>query len=320
MRHPFLIVFAIALALPVPRNARGDDSPNATDELKQGYALKQSGRCAEAIPHFLASYHADPHPKALLNLADCESQTGDLVAAQGHATQGRQLALQRNDQELADVGEQQLVAIDKKLPRLTIRLAADAPPGSSVSRDGSTVDPAALGVPVGVNAGLHTVVVSAPGYSERRFEVTLESATTEQVDVQPGSKVGPEGNASAPTIGRPSESDQSDSPRTFKVLALTAMGIGAAGLVVGVATGLSASSKHSSLQNNCKANDCPTSEQGELDSFRSLRTFSTIGYVVGFAGLAGCVAFWLTAPPDKPAGAGAGLWLGPASAGVSGVF
>jgi hypothetical protein len=311
----------IAVALPVPRNALGDDSPNATDELKQGYALKQSGRCAEAIPHFLASYHADPQPKALLNLADCESQTGDLVAAQGHATQGRQLALQRNEHELSDVGDEQLAAIDKRLPRLTIRLAADAPPGSSVSRDGSTVDPAVLGVPVGVNAGLHAVVVSAPGYSERRFEVTLELGTTEQVDVQPGPrKVGTEGKASTPTTGRPSESDRSDSPRTLKALAFTAMGIGAAGLVVGVATGISASSKHSFLQSNCNANDCPTSEQGELDSFRSLRTFSTIGYVVGFAGLAGGVVLWLTAPPDRPAGASAGLWLGPASAGISGGF
>ncbi len=116
--------------------ARGDDSANAVDELKAGYALKQAGNCTEAIPHFLASYRADPKPKALLNLADCLAQTSDLLSARGYATQGRDLADQQHDAELTGVADDQLAAIDKRLPRLTIRIASAAPPDSKVSRDG----------------------------------------------------------------------------------------------------------------------------------------------------------------------------------------
>ncbi len=91
MRFSFLALLVVA-TLPVPLSARADDAPAAIDELKQGYALKRAGHCPEAIPHFLASYRAEPKPKALLNLADCEQQTGDLLSARGYATQGRDLA------------------------------------------------------------------------------------------------------------------------------------------------------------------------------------------------------------------------------------
>jgi thioredoxin-like negative regulator of GroEL len=74
---------------------RAGDSSAAVDELKQGYTLKQQGNCREALPHFMRSFELDAKPKAALNLADCELQLGDLVAAQGYAGRGRQLAHSR---------------------------------------------------------------------------------------------------------------------------------------------------------------------------------------------------------------------------------
>jgi hypothetical protein len=320
MQPSLIVIFVVAAAFPVSRTARGDDSPSAIDELKQGYALKQSGHCAEAIPHFLASYRADPQPKALLNLADCEAQMGDLIAAQGHATQGRRLALQKSDPELSNVADTQLADIDKKLPRLTIRLGPGAPPACAVSRDGAPVDATMLGLPIGVNAGVHALVASAAGYAQRRFEVTLDIGASEEVEVQPGPKLGAEGAAGPAAIREPPKVVQPDHARGKKTLAYAAIGVGAIGLGVGVVGGLAAASKHGSLVRDCDGNDCPLTEQSELGAFRALRTVSTIGYLVGFAGLVGGVVLWVVAPPDRPGTGSASVWVGPTSAGVSGRF
>jgi hypothetical protein len=66
----------------------------------------------------------------------------------------------------------------------------------------------------------------------------------------------------------------------------------------------------------------------DLDAFRSLRTVSTIGYVVGGVGIAAGVTLLLTAPESKPAAeAHAALdtprwtpYVGLGSAGVAGTF
>jgi hypothetical protein len=101
-------------------------------------------------------------------------------------------------------------------------------------------------------------------------------------------------------------------------LALVAGGIGVAGLAVGLVAGIVGTSKHSTLVGECPGNACPSSAQGDLDSFRTLRTASTVGYVVGVLGIAGGAVLWLTAPsPSAPA---IGVRIGPASAGVTGTF
>ena len=46
-------VLLVLATLPVPASARGDDSSSAIDELKAGYALKQSGKLPRSDPAFL---------------------------------------------------------------------------------------------------------------------------------------------------------------------------------------------------------------------------------------------------------------------------
>src|SRR5579872_6278011 len=133
----FLVCLSCAAvaALTTAGYARADNASDAVDELRQGYALKKEGNCRDALPHFARSFQLDPKPKALLNRADCEAQSGDLVAAQGHAAQGLQLARQANDAELSKVAEAQLGAVEAKLPHLTVKLGAAAPSATSILRD-----------------------------------------------------------------------------------------------------------------------------------------------------------------------------------------
>ena len=323
MRFSFLALLVV-VTLPFPLRARADDAPNAVDELKTGYALKQAGKCPEAIPHFLASYLADPKPKALLNLVDCKQQTGDLVAARGYAQQGRDLAAQQNDAELVGVADQQLAAIDKRLARLTIRLASHAPADSRVSRDSIVLDQRSLGVAVEVNPGAHRIVVAAVGRTDAEFDVTLAEGAVQELEVHPGGPLAQEPTAAIAGHPRTEEvemsSERAPSPSTRTLLTYGAFGVGAVGLAVGLATGIAATSKHSALERECpNASGCPDSAQNDIDSFHSLRTWSTVGYVVGAAGLATGAVLWFTAPKASPE-LSARLWIGPRSAGVAGAF
>jgi hypothetical protein len=306
MRVSAVFSFLTVMGVLLPAgSALGAGSTPAVDELKAGYALKQAGKCEEAIPHFLASYRADPKPKALLNLADCEQQLHLLLAASDHAKQGLSLARHEKDLVLVDVAQGQLDAIDHKLPRLIVRVAPEAPAGSSAVCD----------VPVPLDPGAHRVIVTAPGHAQREFDVTLVEGQHAEIEVQPGSSIGTDtpGEAAIAPSG-----DESAGPPTRKLLTYGALGVGSAGIVVGVAVGIAAGSKHSTIDSECNGNSCPPSAQGDIDSFHTLRTWSTVGYVIGVGGLAAGALLWVTAPKsDVPA---TSLWFGPTSAGASGRF
>jgi hypothetical protein len=316
-----LRVLLVLAALPVSRPARSDDSSSAIDELKTGYALKQAGKCAEAIPHFAASFRADPKPKALLNRADCEEQTGDLVAARVHATQGRDLAQQQKDGELIGVADQQLSRLDDKLPRLTVRVPANAPAGVSVTSDGVAIQASSVGVAMALSPGPHHLVAKAPGHLPHSVDITLVEGDRQNIELEPGAAtaVPLAVGAATPPTSQPIEASDASSSSARQILTYGAFGIGGAGIIAGIAVGVAAGSKHTALEGECTGNNCPLSAKGDLDAFHSLRTWSTVGYAVGLAGLAGGVALWLTTPKETQRNT-ARFWIGPASAGVHGSF
>src|SRR6266511_960526 len=59
------ILFACTIA-----SADTSDPAAARAQLQQGYALKQQGKCEEAMPHFVESVRLDRQTKGLVNLAD----------------------------------------------------------------------------------------------------------------------------------------------------------------------------------------------------------------------------------------------------------
>lgn len=59
------------------------------------------------------------------------------------------------------------------------------------------------------------------------------------------------------------------------------MGVGAAGLILGGVMGGLAIGKHDDLDTACPAGQCPADQQDNLDSYRTLGTVSTIGFIAG---------------------------------------
>jgi serine/threonine-protein kinase len=309
------VCFIVAIAMG-GQSALAANDPEAIEELKTGYALKQAGDCRGAIAHLARSFQLDAKPKALLNLSDCEQRIGDLVAAQGHAAAGRSLARQENEAELVRVADEQLTEIETRLPQLTITLAQGTPQDCEVFRDGARIEPASLLVPVGVNPGTHTIAVRAPGYGERRVEVNLEEGARRQIEVAPGDPLvtavpsARPGPPVAPALQRSARS-MPDARRPWpasKIVAIALAGAGVISVGIGSFYGLDAiAKKNEALQKGCNSHFlCRAGDGLQLaqDGYSKARV-ADIAFGIGAASLLGAVVLWVMHTSDTPAPSGA---------------
>jgi hypothetical protein len=302
---------AVATVLGSPA-ARAGDPAAAREQLKQGYALKEAGRCSDAIAHFVESQRLDPQPKTLLNLADCEARLADLVSAQKHAIDARDLARQNVDAPMLSIADERLAALDKRLPRLTIVLAHDAPASSAVSRDGTQLGGTSLGVALPTNPGKHMVVASAPGHADRLFVVVLAEGARQTLEVGPGETAGAASGAPvAGAVPAPAPSAWT----TRKTIALTLGIVGVAGVAVGSVFGFEAIAKNNDSNSNghCAADGCDPTGKDLRNTALGDATVSTIAISAGLAAIAGGVVLWMIGPAQASSTAG-GFRLLPAFA------
>jgi hypothetical protein len=246
-----------------------------------------------------------------------------------------------------------LAEVDAATPSLVFEVRDEAGNDLSAVRitsDGQLLAERLDGTPITTDPGEHRFAFESPGMTPadktivvregdkgRHERITLHSLSTTSVAAVPlgasepaaatvSTAARPEATTATPDqigsgdVERGSGSRSGGSPRV-PPLAFVAFGVGAAGLAVGIVAGLAGESKHAALEGECAANgDCPVSAQGDLDAFHSLKTASTVGYVLGFAAVAGGVVLWFTTPNARPHGASARLWIGPRLAGLSGTF
>lgn len=210
---------------------------------------------------------------------------------------------------------------DRLAPRIPTLLLVVAGPGEAmplrVAIDGVPVPRDVVRLPRKVDPGRHLLVVGAAGFRRVRTEVVVAESEERRIDLE--LQPLPDGSPDEPVSTSAFAGDRSGGWKVPSALSYAAFGAGAVGLVVGVATGVAAGSKHAALDGECSANGaCAPAAQGDLDQFHALRTASTIAYVVGLAGVAGGVVLWWTAP--APSGRSVRAWVGPSSLGVTGAF
>lgn len=160
--------------------------------------------------------------------------------------------------------------------------------------------------------------------SKQSTPVTPNSptATGTVTSVVAGSSASPTGPRH-PTGNLVEGTDTSDGidNTTTRTLGWVGVGIGGVGLLVGVTTGLMATSARSKLlgSGDCRDSLCQLEARGDVDRYNSLRTWSTIGFVAGglFAAAGATV---LLAVPKETNDLQAQLVVGPGTAAVVGSF
>ncbi|MBK8997390.1 MAG: tetratricopeptide repeat protein [Myxococcales bacterium] len=293
--------FAFALVvLAGVAHAQPRDVAKADALFREGRALMKKGDYETACPKLEESYRLDPAAGTGINLGDCFEKQGKVASAL-LAYQAARALLKPGDPRIGPV-EKEIAALDKRAPRLTIKLAPGAPEGTTVKRDGREVEASKLGVPVAVNPGKYKVTVTAPGRDTTVFRVTLAEGTSRALEVGPGENPG---LAPGPTTDAPTgasgtarvESSGGDSSLRWLVV-----GTGTVLVGVGVVAGIVWKTNYDQAIGLCP-NKCPN--EGKLTEYNDAKDTSDdamkVTLVAGGVGVGALLTgLFLLAPAEEP--------------------
>ncbi len=268
----------------------GDDVATAEALFDRGLADMNASRFETGCPAIEESYRLDPRPGTLFTLAECEAKRGRFATASARyddylAAYARlEPDQQAKQREREQVATEQKAALAAKIPRLTLTLPPDAPKGTVVTRDDVELDAPALGVPLPVDPGAHTLVVKAPGRPPSQSQVTLAPGEKKTIAlaIAPAPSQAP---ASAP-----------EGLGAQRIAGIAVGSFGLAALVAGAVTGGLALADKSVVSANCVDLDCNHDGKVAADRGKTMALVSTVGFAVGAAGVVTGAVLLATAP------------------------
>lgn len=299
-------LLSASLVLAAPEARAQERSPSAADALfESAREAMARGDFSTACPRFAESHRLDPAPGTLLNLAQCEENEGKLASSYAHLVEAIE-TLPAGDFRL-DYARERLAALKPRVPTVTLTLAQGSS-AARVFRDDLELREGSFGVPLPLDPGQYTFVVRADGRIDAREELTLTEGQQATLTLT----VGPEAPA-------PSRASTASRPRA---LAYASLGVGGAGVVAGVVTGLLFANAASTYEAHCDALGCDDEGLRAASRGKTLNIVSPVAFGVGAAGLAAGVYLLLRSPTTSAAGARQGAVtlspeVGPRVAGLS---
>lgn len=314
-------VGAVALVLAALLTARGataqGTAPAALAMFEAGSTALAAQQFDIACEKFRASDALDPSVRARANLGECEERRGRLASAwEAYSSALRMLSESDPRHKLAKA---HVAALEPRLPRLVLVLAPGASRETVVREGDAPIGTASTyGIALPFDPGVRHLSVIVPGQPAQAIEVTLAEGETRTVTV--GAPLGAPLASSTtapvlapvPALPPPSSAASSGAEQASgaeRVGPWIVGGVGAASLIVGIATGVVVLSDQSTVNTNCSdvTRTCTATGASASIQGRALGPLTTVALVTGGAGLTA-----------------AGLWMGlsgkrPAKLGVAGV-
>jgi hypothetical protein len=308
MRHVLAIVVGVSI---VAGRAHAQSSTGSLAEqlFAQARELAKANRWTEACPKFEASLRYDAALGTRLNLATCYEHIDKLASAWGLYRESIDLAKKAGDTKRLSYAQTQAAALESRLAKLTISAPANAPAGLVITRDGTQIEPGAVGIPLYVDAGSHEIKASARGFEAFVQSITVVDGKTETVAIPPltakpvpavtdASKVA--NGKAVPERPGPSEPMVPPSP-TRKYIAIGAGASGLAAIGFGLVFGAKARSAYHDATARCgpdlvcSAENYAAGRQLVQDA-RTSATISTVLVIAGGSALTVSAILFLTAP------------------------
>jgi hypothetical protein len=317
-RAPRLAAVSLAFALPalaLPRSARGanEEAAAAQTLFDDAKARMARGEYGEACPELEASQKIDPGVGTLLNLADCYQHTHRLRSAWATFLDAANAAHREGEKEREVEARARAALLAPRLSRMVVR-APGAPAGLVLSRDGASIAPSELGVPVPVDEGTHSVEASAPGHRRWKMlvpvvgEATVVTVTVPPLDAPRTAAAEPvvvtSGPATAPPAAEPIAAvepvrESSSGLGTSRTLAIVSWGAAAAGFVTGGVFLADAISENADANRACPTSSCPEGAAvAQSQAATRDANIATASLVVGAVAAAAGAVLWLTGRPS----------------------
>lgn len=302
--------------------AQGTSQDVATAQalFDEGKRLMEARKLDDACPKLEESQRLDPAGGTLVILALCHEGQGKTATAWAELgiALGEARKDHRADREAAAV--EHIRSLEPRLTRLRIVVAAKVD-GLEIRRGGSKVGVPQWGTPLPVDPGDHAFEARAPNKKpwSKTVSVRGEGATVD-VTIPPleddtfviAPVVVP--GTTPPLKPPPSHADEDAAAARSSRLTWAAIA-GGTGLVltgVGVAFGVSASSKWSDAERACPENHCTNAADKQLGKDAgSTADLSTVFFALGGVGLATGLVLWLTAPSGSSASSHQGVRVSP---------
>lgn len=305
-------LLALTLAPPAYAQPIDDASRTAARALgNSGVEAYQAGNYKDASERLEKSYAIARVPSLGLWSARALRQLGLLVESANRYLETASLQIPEGDYEIQKQAQvdakKELDALRPIIPALMIEIKGAQPAEVNVTVDGVPLAGSLLGEPRLVNPGLHKVE-GTHGSVKKEANVMIGEG-------QKAPAVLDFGPSPAAGSGAAAEEEGSSTQSTLGVVALAA---GGAGIVVGAITGGMALSKKNTIDSSPACENDRCSDKSLVDSYNTLRTVSTVGFIVGGVLAAAGVTLLLTSgSSEKPQ---AGLLIGPGSVSLRGSF
>jgi len=300
----------------VPAMAQSDEALAAARRtFAEGVADESAKRFEAALEEFRRVAGVKETANVRYRIASCLEALGH--RAEALASFEAVMRLGEGDSTAADAvreSRERAAQLDRIIARLTITLSTPPPSGAQLRVDGVPVDLGALGEPIRLDPGPHSITAAAPGVAPFRTGVTLleGSRLTLTVDLAP--------LAGAEALGAPAPLAV-QTPRLAAVGGYIALGIGGALAVGSVVSFVLRASNLATLDRDCPPGtgdtlSCPQSLAPEVNRAHDAARVEGplgIGLAVG-AAVAMAAGVWLVvkaAPGATPSSARQGLRVGP---------
>jgi len=314
------LVVAIALSAPFTNRAAhaGPSSKSVAQTLfDEGRRLVAAGKTTAGCEKLSESYRVDKTGGTLLNLAACHEKDGRLATARAEFEELEASAAHDGQTSRAQFARDRIAAIEPKLNKLAITLAAPAV-GARVTVDGSELPSAVWGIDAPIDAGKHVIEATAPGKVPWRREVEIGgTGRSLLVDVPSLVDVVALVDAAPPIAPAPAivvHDRAPEPPRSAATpLSLGLLGGGLVAIGVGGYFGAKAMSAQAEARGRCERGGCDDGAAQLLDQKSSSAVVATVGLAVGLTAI-GAGIYFLVRPRSLAAAPAASRSPGPALA------
>jgi hypothetical protein len=169
MRGGLVTICTAAALFLASAPAAGADLDAVRRHFEAGKKLRDEGDCTRAIPEFEQSLAADKSIGAYYNLGYCHEQLGHRHDAYEAYSNARHLASKKKDDRLREISG--ALAALLETPHVRLVLPQPLPEGIQIRVDDELVPASSYAAETVVftkGGASHTVLVTAPGYEERR--------------------------------------------------------------------------------------------------------------------------------------------------------
>lgn len=300
LRRRVATLAALVVLAGTPTLARAGDRTQAEALLDEGRRLMGESRWAEACPKLAASQKLEPGAATLLLLGDCSERRKLHASAWTYYREAAALARGRGDAERERSAKERADQVEPRLSKIQVLASTALPPGAEIRRDNVVIPEGALGTPIPVDSGKHTVEAWVGGELKFRTSVQVTEDGAVTTVKLPSLDAGP--------ADRPPFKPVSDVPEdrfgagNQRIVAVALGGLGVAGIAVGLGFGWRARTIWNDvLTNHCDAQRrCDDYGIDEASVARKDGNIGTVAFGFGTVALLTAAVVWFTARHGAP--------------------